>query len=228
MVKVQPGSKADIPGFDLKDLASQDDRPSASGTERYGQERSDFSDLISFQPEERVGRLEPESGTAAASATVAAMPAEALRPGTEDPLHALHNAYLARLRDPVHADAQDRWQDLVRGGAARQSDPLQQWMQAAGNSHSLDDLLGQTHSIASVIDRLDALGSSDVLAPEPFDSVMHLFAPGQVPVPEQESLESLVQHSLPGLTRREHHSMSLDSAMPFTGGTEPSTENPRP
>jgi hypothetical protein len=93
-------------------------------------------------------------------------------------------------------------------------------MQAAGPSHSLDDLLGQTHSIASVMEGLDTLGAVDVLAPEPFDSVMHLFAPEHLREHTPDSLEALVQRSLPGLTRREHHSLSLDSAMPFTGGED--------
>jgi hypothetical protein len=67
---------------------------------------------------------------------------------------------------------------------------------------------------------LDALGAADVLAPEPFDSVMHLFAPEHLREQGQDSLETLVQRSLPGLTRREHHSLSLDSVMPFTGGED--------
>jgi hypothetical protein len=211
----------ELPGFDLKDLAAAAEGPDGSGAERYGSGRSDFSDLISLQPEESV------SGPEAAPVPSQTMAAP-VRPAVEDPLQTLHHQYLARLRDPVHSDEQDRWQELVRGGQARQPDPMQQWMQAAGSNHSLDDLLGQTQSIASVIDSLDALGTTDVLAPEPFDSVMHLFAPGYIPAPAEESLESLVQHSLPGLTRREHHSMSLDSAMPFTGAAEQSTEPPRP
>ena len=217
-------SEAELPAFDLKTLAAPDDSPVGNETARYGRDRSDFGDLIALQPEER-GR---DEGPLPGPTIALAVPAEPQRAQPEDPLLALHQQYLARLRDPAHSDAQDRWQELVRGGQVRQPDPLQQWMQAAGSSHSLDDLLGQTHSIASVIDHLDALGSSDVLAPEPFDSVMHLFAPGHLAVPTQESLESLVRHSLPGLTRREHHSVSLDSAMPFTGGAEPSTQIPKP
>ena len=220
------GSEAAAPAFDLKALAVIEDSPAGNANERYGRTRSDFSDLIALQPDERISVPEP----------VPTLPADAPagpeRPQAEDPLQVLHDQYLARLRDPSQADEEDRWQELVRAGYARQPDPMQQWMQAAGSSHSLDDLLGQSHSIASVIDRLDAMGTADVLEPEPFDSVMQLFAPGRSPVPAQESLESLVQHSLPGLTRREHHSMSLDSAMPFTGGAEPPaeppTEAPRP
>ena len=109
---------------------------------------------------------------------------------------------------------------------ARQVDPVQHWMKAAGSSSSLDDLLGQQHGIDSVIQGLDPLGGADVLAPESFDSVMHLFAPDGLRAPVQESLQKLVQHSLPGLTQREHHSMSLDSAMPFTGGEHSAAPSP--
>jgi hypothetical protein len=136
---------------------------------------------------------------------------------TNDPLDALHSQYLAKLRNPVHSDEQDQWSDIVRGDSHQQADPMLQWMQAAGNHPSLDDLLGQAHSIASVIQGLDALGTADVLVPEPFDSVMHLFAPDHLRAQTQDTLETLVHRSLPGLTRREHHSLSLDSVMPFTG-----------
>ena len=43
-----------------------------------------------------------------------------------------------------------------------------------------------------------------------------------------QSIESLVQRSLPGLTRREHHSLSLDSAMPLTGGEPAPTKSNKP
>ena len=96
-----------------------------------------------------------------------------------------------------------------------------EWMKAAGTNPSLDDLLALPQSIGSVMQALDGLGGVDVLAPDSFDSVMHLFAPEGLKGPVQESLERLVQQSLPGLTQREHHSLSLDSAMPFVGGSKP-------
>ena len=143
-----------------------------------------------------------------------------------DPLGDLHARYLDKLRNPTRADVGDAWQNLVRGDQARQVDPVQHWMKAAGSRSSLDDLLGQQHGIDSVIQGLDPLGGADVLAPESFDSVMHLFAPDGLRAPVQESLQKLVQHSLPGLTQREHHSMSLDSAMPFTGGEHSAAPSP--
>lgn len=213
----QPSAE-DLPAFDLTALAAPDANQSSSGPERYGRERSDFSDLISLESSSPQPTHAPDIPAAT----------EPLLPELDDPFLSLHQKYLDRLRDPVHADDEDRWQVTVRGVQASQTDPWEQWKDVARGSQSLDDLLGQSPSIASVIQRLDTLGNADVLEPEPFDSVMHLFAPGYKSVPAQESLESLVQHSLPGLTRREHHSVSLDSAMPLTGGTDPSNEPPSP
>jgi hypothetical protein len=237
----------ELAAFDLTDLDALTDVSQLTEGERYGTSRTDFGDLISLTPQEqllpatqteRFPSKETEPSLAEALAAGAApsysdkvsdllaqFGAGAEQPKPEqalvhDPLQALHTQYLAKLRDPVRGDAQDLWMDIVRGASSTQADPMQQWMQAAGPSHSLDDLLGQSHTIASVIDGLDALGAVDVLAPEPFDSVMHLFAPEHLRVQPADSLETLVQRSLPGLTRREHHSLSLDSVMPFTGGED--------
>ncbi|RFO96241.1 hypothetical protein DIC66_14690 [Rhodoferax lacus] len=152
---------------------------------------------------------------------------EAAQSEVDDLLSSLHTRYLEKLLNPERADADDQWQDLVRGTQARQIDPLQHWMQAAGSNPSLDDFLGQQQSIASVMQGLDGLGNVDVLAPEPIDSVLHLFAPEHMRSTAQDSLESLVRRSLPGLTLREHHSLSVDSAMPFTGGQELPNPNPQ-
>jgi hypothetical protein len=233
--------------FALTDLDALADISTLSEGERYALKRSDIGDLISLLPEENAlpssphrasfpAAPEPSLADALAAGTVSARGEKALdllaqfststkepthkQPAPLDPLDALHAQYLAKLRDPVHGDDHDLWNGIVRGGPSKHADPVQHWMQAAGPSHSLDDLLGQTHSIASVMEGLDTLGAVDVLAPEPFDSVMHLFAPEHLREHTPDSLEALVQRSLPGLTRREHHSLSLDSAMPFTGGED--------
>jgi hypothetical protein len=186
-------------------------------------QRSDFADLISMAPQELgpppAAEVQPAPEDAPAQASAA--PPEPTP--DSDPLQALHARYLTRLRYPERDDAQDLWQDLVRGEQSKQADPMQQWMQAAGTAQGLDDLLGQSQHIASVMDGLDALGESDVLAPEHFDSVMHLFAPADLRQPAPEAQQTQMQHKLPGLTRREHHNLSVDSAMPFTGGEEPIT-----
>ena len=233
--------------FDLTALDALADISTLTDAEAQGLKRTDFGDIISMTPVEQVAPTEPEQVKPSPDAepTLAEALAAGKQPsysekvsdllqqftaGTDepkrvevlinDPLDALHAQYLAKLRDPVHGDDQDLWSDIVRGDQHHQADPMQQWMQAAGSNPSLDDLLGQSHSIESVMQGLDALGAADVLAPEPFDSVMHLFAPEHLREQGQDSLETLVQRSLPGLTRREHHSLSLDSVMPFTGGED--------
>ena len=237
--------------FDLTALDALADISALTDAEAQGLKRTDFADIISMTPVEQVAATDPAQ--VAPTQDAAPTLAEALAAGKQpsyaekvsdllqqfsngaqrpkqlesiinDPLDALHNQYLAKLRDPVHGDDQDLWNDIVRGDQHQQADPMQQWMQAAGSNPSLDDLLGQPHSIASVMQGLDALGAADVLAPEPFDSVMHLFAPEHLREKGQDSLETLVQRSLPGLTRREHHSLSLDSVMPFTGGEDAPTK----
>ena len=244
------GEEATTP-FDLTALDALADISALTDAEAQGLKRTDFGDIISMTPVEQVAPREREHVKRSLNAEPTF--AEALAAGKQpsysekvsdllqqfsagaeepkqvdalinDPLDALHDQYLAKLRDPVHGDDQDLWTDIVRNDQNHQADPMQQWMQAAGTNPSLDDLLGQSHSIESVMQSLDALGEVDVLAPEPFDSVMHLFAPEHLREKVQDSLETLVQRSLPGLTRREHHSLSLDSVMPFTGGEDAPTK----
>lgn len=202
--------------FDLTDLDTPAERSPLAQDERYGPSRADFGDLIALTDEPLVSAAAPQAQFG--SGAERPQPEQAAE---HDPLQVLHTQYLARLRNPVHGDDQDLWSDIVRGDSSWHADPMQQWMQAAGPGASLDDLLGQSHSIDSVLQGLDALGATDVLEPEPFDSVMHLFAPEHLRERVPDSLLALVQRSLPGLTRREHHSLSLDSVMPFTGGEDP-------
>lgn len=140
-----------------------------------------------------------------------------------DPLAALHHSYLETLRNPLHADTQDLWQDLVRARSATQAvDPMQHWMQAAGHSASLDDVLLPAQTMDAVIQGLNPLGGIDLLAAEPFESIMHLFAPEALRPPAGSAHASAAPPGLPELTQREHHSLSLDSAMPFMGAAAPS------
>lgn len=238
----------DEQSFVLTDLDAVADVSSAPAHGRYGSNRADFSDLISFTPEENLPPAEPIPAPSALANTpnLQEAPATGQPPSYQDkvsdllaqfggdgeaakqtavpmeanPLEALHAQYLYKLRNPTHSDEDSHWQTMVQGDQAKQPDPMQHWMHLAGDQPGLDDLLGQSHSIARVIDALDPLGTSDVLKPEPFDSVMHLFAPENHRLDANDPLATLVQPSLPGLTRREHHSLSLDSAMPFTGGED--------
>lgn len=203
--------------FDLTALDARSDTDQPRDATHQGLKRMDFADLISLTTEDQAtAQLAAPAGLG----TAAPRPIGGLG---DDPLEALHARYLDQLRHPAGGDTGGLWQDLVRATPTHHVDPMQQWMQAAGSSPSLDDLLGQQRNMASVIQGLDALGSNDVLAPEPFDSVMHLFAPESLHANAQAALQSMAQRSLPGLTQREHHSLSVDSAMPFTGGEEPSS-----
>ena len=192
--------------FELRDLDSPISAVPLPGRERYGRERADFGELITTT-QDLLGQLGKEAEEAS---------------GTEsaetDPLEVLHARYLAKLRNPSLGDQAINWQESELGDQSVMQDPMHRWMNQAGQQHSLDDLLGQSTNIDSVIEGLDPLATSDVTAPEIHDSVMHLFAPDDLRLQEQDPLELLIQRSLPTLTRSEHHSLSLDSAMPFIGG----------
>jgi predicted component of type VI protein secretion system len=136
---------------------------------------------------------------------------------TPDPLEALHAQYLEKLRNPLHVEEGTAWQDLLHGDRAALANPLQHWMQIAGTQTSVEEVLGQPSDIDAVMAQLDALGDSDVLAPPPFDNVLRLFAPDGVRHPGPRG----IGQALPSLTRREHHSLAPDSAVPLFQPTHP-------
>lgn len=190
------------PEADGFDLAALDVRPAPGG-------RADFSDLISLPSADAIDR---------------AVPCGSRKLAEVDPLAALHAQYLAKLRNPLHVEEGPLWQDLVRGHQTSLADPVLQWMRVAGQQPGMDDLLGQACSIDAVIASLDALCASDVLSPAPFDNVMHLFAPEDLRALGLETMG----HDLPSLTRREHHSLSPDSAVSLFNPTAPMPDNPEP
>ena len=198
-IKPAPEAVELLDAFDLTDLARPDEVHHFSHLHTDISARSDISDLISLEP---------------AAAPAAQRPTEAAVPPKADPLEALHAQYLKKIRDPLSVEHEDLWSDVSRSATEHKIDPMQSLMDAAGSASGLDDLLGQPQSIASVIDSLNTLSSTKLLDPEPFASVMHLFAPENLRQLEQDSLEAIVQRSLPGLTRQEHHSLAVDSAMP--------------
>ncbi len=222
--------------FELTELDALMDTTGLSASELERLDRSAFGDLISLNPEQKVI---PAPGAVAMPSLVQppATPKTVLEPAWEPapatpqtadpptpptpagPLEALHAEYLLRLHDPNHVqDQHSFWRDVVRRNQSSDTDPLQDLMDAAGTHPSLDDLLGQSQNINHVLAGLDTLSHRNVLEPEAFENVIRLFASGPPRVDVlnmTESIETLVQRSLPGLTRREHHSMSLDSNMPF-------------
>ncbi len=152
------------------------------------------------------------------------VPCGSRTPADADPLAALHAQYLAKLRNPLHVDAGGVWQDLVLGHQPSVADPVLQWMRVAGQQPSVDDLLGQSCRIESVMAHLDALCFSDVFSPEPFDNVIELFAPDGWRTQGQDALGQ----GLPSLTRREHHSLSPDSAVSLFNLPTTTSDNPEP
>ena len=199
-------------GFDLTLLADVPRTPFGAAAQESSSGHADFSDLIPMEPVSATRPRQPVAGVSA-----------------QDPLEVLHQQYLHKLHNPSAADNDLLWVDITRGDPRALVDPLQSLMEAAGPHNGLDDLLGQPQSIHSVLQSLNPVGAQDVLAPETFDSVMHLFAPEGLRQREAESLELLVQRSLPGLTRKEHHSLSVDSAMPYLSdeATQGSKAQPR-
>jgi type VI secretion system protein ImpM len=207
----EPGQGAvDAHGMRLLDLAGATAPTIAiDGLPGVDVARSDFDDLIALDLPDREAT---DSIRSSSSPVMSIAGLEAL-PMSDDPLHALHVRYLAKLRDPAQDGENHLWQDVVRSHRSTSMDPLKQWVEAAGDHPGVNDLLGPPQDIASLIEGLDALCVVDVLSPVPHDSVMHLFAPEAL----RRQGASAVSSGLPDLTRREHHSLSPDSAMPLPG-----------
>lgn len=209
---------AQLSSFELVDLALGDDfQKSREGLPIAD---DDISDLISDNVED----LTLQSPTEASLAADRGQTAWAADKRSADPLATLHEDYLRRLRSPHYNDPHDHWQIIQRAERMQTQDPLQHLQKLAGTDPGLNDLLGQSHNIQDTMASFDQLSAVNILAPEPFDSLMHLFAPeGFVPPhpPQVNDAPNAVENAqtlddfLPGLTRREHHSLSLDSAMPI-------------
>ncbi|MDH4449681.1 MAG: TagK domain-containing protein [Rhodoferax sp.] len=192
--------------FELSDLDTAPHQQAPGG----------FSDLIAAEP------------SSAAPDVPAPRPADT-PPQPEDVLDVLdvlHAQYLRKLRDPSYAGDGAHWHTMLQPSeAGAVSDPLDDLVETArrdGKGHSVGDLLGQTQSIHDVLARLDTSATGDVLALDGFDSVIHLFAPADTPTNAapgiagpDASAPPVLRGPLPALTLREHHSLSLDSAMPF-------------
>jgi len=215
--------------FRLTDLDAPVHEPFAA-VNTTAQFRTDFADLISLSLEQNpLPSAQQASAFAAPAADAAATQAPSL--ASADPLDTLHAQYLRKLRDPAYNGDDAVWQNLVQAKEVSTSaDAFEDIKTEAGPSQILEDLLGQSRSIDDVLAGLGTIGVEDVLTPEPFDSVIHLFAPQDLQPKAaanlvQDPLAQLVQNSLPSLTRREHHSLTLDSAMPIFAGQDISTKD---
>ena len=120
-----------------------------------------------------------------------------------DLLDDLHQRYLQRLRAP-HAKRTEAWQQHEQVQTHSQQDEFARLRREAGEG-SLHEFLSKAQATPSVISNFDDFGASEVLAPETFDSILHLFAP------QEYQAEPVRQPGLPDITRREHHHLSIDS-----------------
>lgn len=129
-------------------------------------------------------------------------------------MEALHRQYLRLMQNPNDPQMAGRWATPELGvhALAPSFDELRQ--QAV--SRDLYDILGHSAAIDPILERLDTLSEHDILRlPAPVD-VLRLFAPT-----ERSSTEA----GLPGLTRRDHHGVTADSAMRLQAGADGPTAN---
>jgi len=118
------------------------------------------------------------------------------RPG-QDPLHALHVASLEKMQAPG-ADVRAEWEQLVQQAHAEHTDPLQKWMAEASRQPDLAALMQPLRNMEPMLQGLQALGSKDLLAPQTFDQLLHLYAPDDQHLPVRTTVARVLQGSLPG------------------------------
>lgn len=150
--------------------------------------------------------------------TGAALPAMASADAGDQPEHmshpagvmeALHRQYLRLMLNPNDAQMAGRWATPEVGvhALAPSFDELRQ--QAV--SRDLYDILGHSAAIDPILERLDTLSEHDILRPPAPVDVLRLFAPTD---------RSSTEAGLPGLTRRDHHGITADSAMRLQAGVD--------
>jgi hypothetical protein len=130
----------------------------------------------------------------------------ALPDAADEDLQRLHAQYLRRLSDPLSTADLLPWQGIRTRQQGQSQDPFQELVDKSLQGPEMAELLGQSAHINSVLARLDPVGGQNILQPERFESVMHLFAPPSL-------REGSIQHQVPSLNRLEHHGMTLDSDM---------------
>ena len=121
----------------------------------------------------------------------------------EQLLNLLNDEFVAVVRDPMQLAGHADWQDTA--APAGESAPTLDELSAQAEPYPLmRDILLPRVAIDSVIGGFDGFGAPDLAHREVQSDVLRLFAPG-VGRPSVSRL--------PALTLREHHSLSIDSAM---------------
>jgi len=119
-----------------------------------------------------------------------------------DVMRHLHAEYLRLMHNPGEPVAAMNW-SLRDNPPQRDEQTLHDLTQDAARFESLYDILGHGADIQTILDSLDTLSDTNLLAEDPKVNVLRLFAPDDLLMQETR---------LPGLTLREHHALSADSA----------------
>lgn len=161
--------------------------------------------LIEHQPADRRSDLFETLDIETAARPVSRNPARRSGCGEhgEQLFNLLSDEFVAVVRDPTQLAGHADWQDTA--APAGESAPTLDELSAQAEPYPLmRDILLPRVAIDSVIGSFDGFGASDLAHREVHSDVLRLFAPG-VGRPSVSRL--------PALTLREHHSLSIDSAM---------------
>lgn len=136
---------------------------------------------------------------------------------TDGVMDGLHRQYLRLMQNPNDPQMAGRWNApaVPSGPRAPSFDELTRQAQ----SRDLYDILGHTGAIDPILERLDTLSDRDILQPPETVDVLRLFAPVHRPASEE---------ALPGVTRRDHHRITADSAMHLQAGVATPAPSPDP
>lgn len=126
--------------------------------------------------------------------------------GREDPLVSLHREFVHVVRNPLALISQAEWRgdDGFDPSSTQHAPSLEDLSAKAGAYPTVGEVLAKRPSIDSVLDRFDDFGAFDPAEERIQEDVLRLFA---------ADAGSGFAPRLPALTRREHHALSIDSAM---------------
>ena len=149
-------------------------------------------------------RSEALDGLDIGRASPRAPDARTLRSDTaEDLMHRLHDEFVAAANDPLQlAGGAERW--CADPASAEDAPTLDELCAQAQPYPTVRDILLTREGIDRIIEGIDAFGAWDPGHAPVREDVLRLFAPDGGPD---------VAAQLPSLTRREHHAVSIDSAM---------------
>lgn len=131
-------------------------------------------------------------------------------------LDSLQAEFVRVLRDPTHLAGHAGWESAPAAPGVPSPSP-EEMSRHAGDDASLGAILRPREFIEALFDDHDVQLEEGWLAARSAEDVLRLFAP---------ELARNARPPLPSLTRREHHAMSLDSAMQL-GAVRPADEEPQ-